>query len=287
MRKIIVIVLLLVSRITLAVNSIDPHDTISSITAKSEEKIWFLKALLQDEKKLWTSPVKIINKEKVFWTPVLGATILALSRDEKIYAEFKSFQAKHSWVSKVSPIITLGGENITVISTSALFLIGGLAFHNEKAKQTGILTIEALTHAGIIVTLGKYFTGRQRPSCNSGKDYWHWFPSSLKAFKKGYSQARYDAFPSGHTIAAWSMATVIAKQYRNIRIIPIICYTLATGVGLSRITQDAHWMSDVIIGGALGYSIGSFVVRERADTKFSILPVTDGESVMIGASYKL
>ncbi|MFH0867642.1 MAG: phosphatase PAP2 family protein [Bacteroidota bacterium] len=264
-----------------------PPDTIIDDITINKEKVWILKAFFEDEKKLWTSPVKLVNKEKIYWAPVLAATIFALSRDEEIYAKFKSFQAKYNWVSDISPKITLGGDNITVLSTCALFYFGGLAFNNEKAKQTGLLSIQALVHAGLIVTIGKYFSGRQRPSCDNGKDYWHWFPTSLNAFKEGYSQADYDAFPSGHTIAAWSVATVIAKQYRDKKIIPVICYSIATCVGLSRITEDKHWMSDVIIGGALGYSIGSFVVRERSDSKFSIFPVTNGEAVMIGASIKL
>lgn len=287
MKKLTIILLIAVSKLCFASTFYDPPDTIFDFSESSSEKIWILKAFIQDEKKLWKSPVKMVNKEKVFWVPVLGATVFALSRDEEIYSEFKSFQSKHAWVSKISPVITYGGENITVISASALFFFSGMIFHNEKAKQTGLLSVQALAHAGIIVTLGKYFTGRQRPSYDKGKDYWHWFPTSLNAFKKGYSQSGFDAFPSGHTIAAWSVATVIAKQYKEKKIIPIVCYTLATGVGLSRITEVAHWMSDVIIGAALGYSIGNFVVKERADTKFSILPVTDGETVMIGARYKL
>jgi membrane-associated phospholipid phosphatase len=282
----LVLVLLFFAKVLPAAEYYAPPDTIIQLPAATVEKTWFVKAFIEDEKKLWVSPKKILNKEKLFWMPVMGATVFALSRDEEIYKEFKSFQAKHPWVSDISPVITYGGENITVLSASALFYLGGLAFHNEKAKQTGVLSVEALAHAGLIVTIGKYFTGRQRPSYNNGKDNWHWFPASMKVFSAGHSQSEYDAFPSGHTIAAWSVATVIARQYKDKKIIPVICYTLATCVGLSRITEDAHWMSDVIVGAALGYSIGTFVVRERANTKFSIMPVTDGESVMIGTTYK-
>jgi membrane-associated phospholipid phosphatase len=287
MKNITLLILVLIAKHCFASFYHTPPDTIFDEIKIPVEKVWIVKAFFEDEKKLWTSPVKLVNNEKIYWAPVLGATIFALSRDEKIYSEFKSFQAKHKWVSDVSPVITYGGENITVLSAGALFYLGGIAFHNDKAKQTGLLSVQALVHAGIIVTLGKYFTGRQRPEYDKGKDYWHWFPTSFNAFKNGYSQAGYDAFPSGHTIAAWSVATVIAKQYKDKKIIPVICYTLASGVGLSRLTEDAHWMSDVIIGAALGYSIGNFVVRERSDTKFSIFPTTNGESVLIGASVKL
>lgn len=287
MKTLILLFIIITVNMSLCFSQENVPDTSFNNIKLEKEKVWFMKAFLQDEKKLWTSPIKMIEKEKVFWAPVLGATVLALSRDEKIYTEFKKYQKKHKWVSDLSPIVTYGGENVTVLSASALFYLGGILFHNEKAKQTGILSVQALAHAGLIVTAGKYFTGRQRPSYDNGKDKWHWFPTSLNAFRKGYSQSEYDAFPSGHTIAAWSVATVIAKQYKDKKIIPVICYTLASGVGLSRITEDTHWMSDVIIGAALGYTIGSFIVKERADSRFTLFPTTNGDNVLIGASLKL
>jgi hypothetical protein len=249
-------------------------------------KVWFIKGFFQDEAKLWSSPIRNADKRFMFWVPVIGATMLAMANDEKIYSEFKKFQGKHEWVSKASPVITYGGENITDLSICGLFYAGGLAFHNQKAMQTGTLCLEALVHAGLIVTIGKLITGRQRPGYDDGKDYWHWFPASFKQFGSD-PQPKYDAFPSGHTIAAWSVASVIAKQYKNYKLVPILAYTAATGVGLSRITQDAHWMSDVIIGAALGYTIGSFVAKERKNTKWSIFPVSDGKAIILTGVYNL
>jgi len=248
------------------------------------EKVWIIKALCQDETRLWTSPFKKPDSRLIYWAPVLGATIVSLCYDEKIYSRIKSFQLKHEWVSTVSPVVTYGGENVTLISTCALFYFGGLIFRDNKARQTGLLSAEALLHAGIIVEVGKMITGRQRPSFDQGKDHWNWFPASLNGYKKNHPGSKYDAFPSGHTIAAWSVATVIAKRYKDQKLIPVICYALATGVGLSRITEDTHWLSDVIIGGALGYSIGNFVVRERSNTKFTLFPVTDGKSLVLSAT---
>ena len=249
-------------------------------------KVWFLKGFFQDEAKLWSSPIRNADKRFTFWVPVFGATMLAMANDEKIYSEFKKFQGKHQWVSDVSPVLTYGGENITDLSICGLFYVGGLAFQNHKAMQTGTLCLEALGHAGLIVTVGKLITGRQRPGYDNGKDYWHWFPASFKQFGSD-PQPKYDAFPSGHTIAAWSVATVIAKQYKNHKIIPVLAYTAAAGVGLSRITQDAHWMSDVIIGAAMGYTIGSFIAKERTNTKWTLLPSSNGKDIMLTGIYKL
>jgi hypothetical protein len=282
MERIILLLVIVISGECIKAQNQDTSIVIN-INKTGSERIWIVKAFFQDEKKLWISPFKNFDKSIGYWAPVIGATILSISMDEKIYSEIKSMESKHKWISGISPVITLGGDNITAISTCTLFYLGGLLFHDDKAKQTGLMAAEAMAHAGIIVAFGKILTGRQRPSYEHGNDHWNFFPKSLRQYNSNYLKSGYDAFPSGHTIVAWSVATVIAKQYRDYKIVPVICYTLATGVGLSRITEDTHWMSDVIMGAALGYSIGRFIVRERASTQLTILPVTDGKSVMISS----
>ena len=92
----------------------------------------------------------------------------------------------------------------------------------------------------------------------------------------GDSGTDYQAFPSGHTSTAWAMATVIARQYRDKPMIPIISYSLATLVGVSRMAENKHWASDVLIGAILGYSIGRFVTRKKK-SRFMVTPMLGKE----------
>jgi membrane-associated phospholipid phosphatase len=69
--------------------------------------------------------------------------------------------------------------------------------------------------------------------------------------------------PSGHTIAAFSIATVFARRYGNHRWVPFVAYGLAGVVGFSRMTLSAHFASDVFMGAALGYSISRFAVLRQ------------------------
>src|SRR6185369_1691468 len=71
----------------------------------------------------------------------------------------------------------------------------------------------------------------------------------------------YNSFPSGHTIAAFAAATVFAREYKDKPIVPIIAYSAATLIGLSRITENAHWISDVFAGAAIGYFTGRLIVH--------------------------
>ncbi len=241
--------------------------------------------MVEDQGKLWTSPFSIKTKDLKFWIPVLTATTVSIIYDEEIYSAIKDFQNSHDWVSDISPVITWGGEDAFVLSAGTLLYLSGVLSGKEKTKQTGLLALQTWVNAGIVVQVGKLIFGRQRPSFEDGKDRWYGFPASMNKFKDEPS-SKYDAFPSGHTIEAWALATVIAEQYKDIKIVPVISYSLATGVGLSRITEDTHWLSDVIMGAALGYSIGKFMVRERKNTRWTLLPGASGNKTEIMAVYK-
>src|SRR3984957_14408365 len=77
-----------------------------------------------------------------------------------------------------------------------------------------------------------------------------WFESSGSLLRGRGSM------PSGHTIVAFGIATVVARRYGNHRWVPYVSYGAAALVGFSRVTLSAHFISDVFLGGALGYSIG-------------------------------
>jgi membrane-associated phospholipid phosphatase len=102
--------------------------------------------------------------------------------------------------------------------------------------------------------------GRQRPSAvynQIGKSTGKWsgpFTQFEKSRQKGASN--YDAFPSGHTAEAFAIATVFANQYNSTPIIPIVFYSTASLVGISRMIEHTHWASDVFVGGVIGYLCG-------------------------------
>ena len=59
----------------------------------------------------------------------------------------------------------------------------------------------------------------------------------------------------------FAAATVFAKEYKNVPWVPPVAYGAASLVGLSRITENKHWTTDVVVGATLGFLCGRQVVN--------------------------
>jgi membrane-associated phospholipid phosphatase len=244
----------------------EPDSTSSAAPAAEEKTIPHNDRLFadffRDEGKMWSAPFRPTLKNTLIWGAVLAATGALIANDEGIYQHFKEYQGKHPWVDEVSPKVTVLGDFGVASGIAGLFFLDGVIFRDAKARETGILAIEALLHTGILVQVMKHLAGRKRPEVPEiGKDGWAGPSGFFKRYSENFSS--YDSFPSGHTITAWSLATVISAQYRESPGVGIVCYSLATLTGLSRVTEDKHWLSDVMLGAALGYAIGKMVVRNE------------------------
>jgi len=70
----------------------------------------------------------------------------------------------------------------------------------------------------------------------------------------------YTSFPSGHTAQAFLSATFLAKEYGHISPwISVGGYVTATGVGVLRMMNNKHWISDVLAGAGVGILSVEFV----------------------------
>jgi membrane-associated phospholipid phosphatase len=130
-------------------------------------------------------------------------------------------------------------------TVTAGLLAAGLASGNEKLTRTGGRLAATLALVGATSTAGKLVLGRPRPEDNPDAD--EYVPFSGRA-----------AMPSGHTAMAFAFATTLSDDIDRTWA-TVGLYTLATGVGWSRLNDNRHWLTDVAAGAALGITSGKLM----------------------------
>ncbi len=212
--------------------------------------------LISDQERIWSFPARLVQGQS--WIPpaaVLGTTagLLALDPTEAAYFHrTPTFQGLNN-------IFTGNATVLGTIATPVSLYAIGLIRRDSKMQRTGLLAGEAVADAEILTTVLKDATSRVRPAgIPAGGNFSDtWFEGRGSLLRGNGS------FPSGHTIAAFSVATVIARRYGNHRWVPYAAYGMAAVVGFSRLSLSAHFLSDVFMGGALGYSISRFTVLRQ------------------------
>jgi hypothetical protein len=210
------------------------------------------------------SPLKFTGEQWAATGAILMTTAILISLDNDIDGWARTQKEDHSWINKGSPIITEFGGPYATYSTIGFGLLSA-ALGKEKGVQTSLLATQALITSGLWVQLLKQLTGRERPDASyifSGKDGGRWhgpFEKYSEEIVDDRSRFSYDSFPSGHTASAFSIATVFATQYNQTKIVPVISYSLASLVGVSRLLEHKHWGSDVFLGAVFGYICGKQV----------------------------
>lgn len=208
---------------------------------------------LQDQKDIWTFPVQLARGHH--WIPTIviaGGTAAFIAADPHVASYFRSHQKNVDKLNDVfDPMITTG----EVIALPASLMVAGYIRHEQREVSTALMAAEAYGDSAIVDLAIKAVTRRQRPSdIPTGQPFTNTFFNGSKSPFKGSS------FPSGHSAAAFSVATVVADRYSRKRWVTVLAYGLATAVSASRITENAHFTSDVFLGAALGYTTAKYTV---------------------------
>ncbi len=165
-----------------------------------------------------------------------------------------------------------GGRNLERLSDAlnhggrpqyAVLLLGGTWAGGRLAGRGGLADASlrvgaALAAGGVLNGVLKYTVGRERPSETSDPHH----------FRPFADQNRWQSFPSGHTVVAFSLASAVAEEARS-PWVTALAYGGAAAVAWSRVYEDKHWTSDVTAGALIGIVAGRGAVRllRRAGTK--------------------
>lgn len=196
---------------------------------------------LEDQKQIYLAPFKPSNFQ---WDALLlGGAAALFASDMKVEnaVPTTNLSRYHNLAA-----VTLVGTSATLGGLWAY----GIKTHNDHAKETGELELEALANTFLIYTPMQLIAARERPDEGHGSGRFlvqHSFNTS---------------FPAGHPMFTWTMASVVAHEYPK-PWVQILAYGAASSLSVSRIMGRNHFASDVWVGTLLGYFIGSHIFHSH------------------------
>lgn len=149
-----------------------------------------------------------------------AATILSFQFDNQIHDTWKGHQRMSADISRYGDFWGTG--------IPEAILIGGQIYFD---KDNGIPAFEGFAMGAVVTHATKYAIGRARPDSNTKT-----------------------AMPSGHTQAAFSIAASTTESYGWKAGLPF--WALGVFTGLTRLADNAHWLSDVVAGATIGTLFG-------------------------------
>jgi membrane-associated phospholipid phosphatase len=210
----------------------------------------FVANIFRDQRAIWTSPFHLQGSDSKWLAPLGLSTIALIATDRRTSGELVE-NGDNSNRLRISKDVSRFGSLYATGTLTGVLYLAGRATGNDHLRETGLLGAEALIDSEIVVNALKTASQRQRPSADH---------SSGEFFDGGSS------FPSGHAINTWSLATVIAEEYGHRRpLVRVAAYATASAVSLSRYTGRKHFLSDVVVGSAIGYGIGRYVYHKHHD----------------------
>ncbi|HET7457414.1 MAG TPA: phosphatase PAP2 family protein [Gemmatimonadaceae bacterium] len=188
-----------------------------------------------------------------------AATLISIPLDRRVASRLQDPNAQgNRFLRHQATNVRLIAEPGSLIIGGTLYAVGRLS-GNSRMADLGLHGTEAIAVGLGTVTVLKTVAGRARPYVNLDD------PANF-GFGRGLKHEEYRSFPSGHTVMAFSAAAAVASETarwwpRSRWYVGTAMYGGASLVGLSRMYNNKHWSSDVLVGAAIGTFSGLKIVR--------------------------
>ena len=191
---------------------------------------------------------------------VAVVTMIARPFDDRMAARLQdsSTQANRKLQGTAAFVRTVATPGSYYIG-GTMYLVGRLA-KNEELADLGWHGTEALIVGELVAVVIKGTMGRQRPYVEPRNS------NSYQLFRGFGGSDKFRSFPSGHSTSAFAAAAAVTSETSRFWpegtwIVGPILYAGAALTGISRMYNNRHWASDVLVGAGIGTFAGLKVVR--------------------------
>jgi membrane-associated phospholipid phosphatase len=211
----VLIVLLFYEGASGQTTSIDPVASVDSSNKKNDSLII-------------PSHNHVVRKAVVVPLILVGAGLCTIPNREVFFSRYEIREERNAHI----PHFRYHADNyLQFVPIAAVYGLNafGVKAKNDFGNRTALLIKSELIMATLTLSL-KRITAVPRPDTGA--------PTS---------------FPSGHTAQAFAAATFMIKEYGQKNIwYSVGAYTVASGVGILRVMNNRHWVSDVLAGAGIG-----------------------------------
>lgn len=178
-------------------------------------------------------------------------TVLAMGADQPVRDAFQRDQRYYNSV----PIVAgrVWGEVYMPIALFTGFAVHSLATDDMSTRKIGYEIGQASIYAAALTYTMKFVFGRARPYTGDGAGTYHPFTLTDDDFH---------SLSSGHATIAFVLSTVLSRNVQPTWL-KILVYAPAILTPVSRVYQDQHWVSDNVLGAAVGFLVATWVVENH------------------------
>lgn len=221
----------------------------------------YVRRVAEDTGTILTSPLRWDVQDWLIFGGVGLATGGLMFLDTDINDALQRNQS--STLNSISNVVGAFGTWVPALLVGGMYVAGSV-YDVPSWKAASADALEAgLIAVGLMAMPVNFIAGRSRPEDNQGSTSYHPFTAG-------------SSLPSLTTTFVFSVASVMADHADNLGV-SLLAYGIATAVGLSRMYDNKHWASDVLLGAALGTAVGKVVVKlndqRRADARVSVVPL--------------
>jgi membrane-associated phospholipid phosphatase len=216
-----------------------------------------------------TSPLRLRASDALWLAPAVTLSWVTLHNDLPIYRALATGDARKLWLDHSMPTVSALGDGLSEAGMVAL----ASEFGPPRLARTSAVAMQALAISAVYGEGLKFAAWSNRPYDNpNAHDFWDFGQPT-------------QGMPSGHSFSAFAVAEVYGAEYGR-----EWTYPVAALIGYSRVYNQDHWPSDVVVGALLGVIAGVQARHQAAlcgspDLRFSLDAGDGAPKVVVHARF--